>query len=72
MTVSDTDRMPERRWCFECPVCEYDHKEAGALATDQQIYCALCAGDCGRDVLLRRWLPEEHRADRATPEEDAA
>jgi hypothetical protein len=46
----------ERRWCFECPVCEYDHKEAGKLATDQQIYCVLCAGDNGRDVLLRKWL----------------
>lgn len=40
---------------FECPVCEFDDKEAGALATERRIYCGMCAGDNGRDVLLVRW-----------------
>jgi hypothetical protein len=45
-----------RRWRFECPECQFDHEEAGRLATDAEVYCGMCAEDCGRDVRLRRWL----------------
>jgi hypothetical protein len=55
--------MSERRWRFECRECQFDHEEAGALATDAEIYCPICAEDTGRDVLLRRWLaPPGERA----------
>jgi hypothetical protein len=40
---------------FQCPECGFDDKEAGQFATEKQIYCGLCAGDNGRDVLLHRW-----------------
>lgn len=50
----------EQRWHFECETCGWDDKEAGHLATDQEIYCHLCLEDCLHIVLLRRWL--------ATPE----
>ena len=43
------------KYHFECPVCEYDDKEAGRLADETQIYCGMCAGDSGKDVLLKRW-----------------
>jgi hypothetical protein len=39
---------------FSCPECGFDHEEAGRLATEREIYCGVCAGDCGRDVLLSR------------------
>lgn len=45
-------------WCFECPECQFDNVEAGKLATDEQVYCPVCAGDSGRDVRLRRWAPD--------------
>ena len=50
--------MTVRRWRFRCPECEFDDEEAGRLATDAEVYCGLCAGDCGRDVQLVRWLAE--------------
>lgn len=46
----------ERRWHFRCAVCEFDHEEAGRLATDTEIHCPLCAEDNHRLVALRRWL----------------
>lgn len=49
--------MSEPIYEFECPECGFDNKEAKKLATEQQKYCGMCAGDSGRDVLMRRWLP---------------
>lgn len=43
------------QWHFKCPECDYDDKEAGRLATDDEIYCALCFSDCLHKVLLKRW-----------------
>lgn len=39
---------------FECPECGLDHHEADRLAEEEEIYCSLCAEDCGRDVKLKR------------------
>ena len=47
----------QRRWCFECPECQFDHHEAGSLATDDEVHCLLCLEDSGHAVALRRWLP---------------
>ncbi len=49
-----------RRWHFECPECEYDDREAGQLATNNEIYCPLCASDSGHIVTLKRWLQDEN------------
>jgi len=54
--------MSEQGWHFECPVCGFDDAEHGRLATDAQIYCGECAGDNGRDVLLKRWKDVERRS----------
>jgi hypothetical protein len=43
------------RYHFECPECEFDDTEAGALATETQIFCTLCFEDSGHIVRLRRW-----------------
>jgi hypothetical protein len=54
-------RFPQRshtamtRYHFECPECEFDDTEAGALATETQIFCTLCFEDTGHIVRLRRW-----------------
>jgi hypothetical protein len=50
---------PIRRWHFRCPECEFDDAEAKALATDDEVYCGMCAADCGRDVRLKRWLEDK-------------
>ena len=48
--------MSERLYHFECPECGYDDAEAGVLATEKQCYCGLCAGDTGKEVLIRKRL----------------
>lgn len=40
---------------FECHDCGFDDIEAGELATEEQVYCPLCAEDSGRAVRLFRW-----------------
>lgn len=40
---------------FMCPECGFDDKESGALASEKQIYCGLCAGDGGDNVRLSMW-----------------
>ncbi|HMF66118.1 MAG TPA: hypothetical protein VK602_00740 [Phyllobacterium sp.] len=52
---------------FECPVCEYDDKELGRFATEQEIYCGLCAADNGRDVLVKRWPVDSDEGDLHIP-----
>ena len=44
---------------FECPECEYDDKEAGALAERSPLCCPLCLEDTGRFVPLRMWPAEQ-------------
>ena len=48
---------------WECPECGCSSRETGRLATEQQVYCGLCAGDTGRDVRLNRWRPGEGAGD---------
>lgn len=55
--------MTEGIYEFECPECGFDHKEAGQLAGENHRYCGVCAGDCGRDVSLKRWLPGKKPVD---------
>lgn len=47
------------RYHFQCPVCEFDDKEAGRLAQESETNCPLCAGDTGHFVLLKRWPENE-------------
>ncbi|MGR3279604.1 hypothetical protein ACSYAD_31555 [Acaryochloris marina NIES-2412] len=47
-----------RRWKWECPECGDDDEDGKYLATDRERYCGVCAGDCGRDVRLKKWLAE--------------
>lgn len=58
-SMAQTGLPLPKRWHFSCPECWYDDSEAGGLATDEQIYCGICADDTGRAVLLRRWLEPE-------------
>ena len=55
MTAASPAPESERRWHFECPVCQFDDKEAGRLATDTERFCTLCSEDSHRLVALRRW-----------------
>lgn len=40
-------------YCFTCPECHYDWKEAKSFAILPAASCPLCAGDSGHDVALR-------------------
>jgi hypothetical protein len=45
-------------WHFRCPECGLGDEELGHLAADQELYCAVCLEETGRQVRLERWTAE--------------
>lgn len=62
MTHDEATVTTAERYRWECPECKYDWNESNSLATEREVYCGLCAEDCGRNVVIRKWLPEEEQA----------